>query len=858
MNAELVAFGDFPAWATTAAVAVVAVLVAAAVLERAARVRFRNILLRLAEAPEMAEELVHRVYSHATISRRSGVIEKLARSREPRLVKLTGLDRIWIERMRAKGHERDARRILEFCPDEGLFACFMAALWKPRVARILTTWLDRSGDLFALRKIALSGRGVEFNGAMALKLLGDRLDQIREMTGDPEWPARYFAIKIMLHSRDERSQRGVWDGFRDAHRLVRAAVANEIRTDDAERLYHHLYDLYLHDPVFEVRKAARRRLASEFADRYRITDRRLSETEALHVIELLDPRSTEDEALAFTYLAGDNLELALPAALHLQRSGALSRMFRDVTLGDLDGYARTRKLLTTAARVNVTDFLREITHTANPATLLLAAEILQKAGSRALIATLAERGFSLSFAERRHDDVYRETLAAINARGDDRAFRAFDAELRRRRADPQRAAVLLESLPAGGQAVTIDTLLALLRDPEFPCRDELHAAFLRLEDRSFLTELIEILHSGAGRLPQAVRVSAIKILGAMKLPYARQYVLENLSSMEPAEARELAEILAADAAPAMSERAWEIINGPDAVTRAAVIAVLPTLRNREFLKPIRESVHDADPQVRIAAIWALIELGDTRSFSQVQDRLRDPVERVRTEAATALGAHGTAAAIDKVREVLADEHEVEEVKHAAIAGLGRSEQKRSIDVLVELLGRSGDRDQAVVETLASKQTTKQIAGIVEHLKDAEPRLREKLMRVFRMMGPAGEQAMVELLREDISSLRPLITEILEETGYVEATIRNLAHRDPEVRREAAGSLAAIGTLAAFRGIVAAARDPDPEVRVRVTRALEKLSTDSGTEILEKLQSDPDRKVRRYTLWALERYKAKKW
>jgi HEAT repeat protein len=42
----------------------------------------------------------------------------------------------------------------------------------------------------------------------------------------------------------------------------------------------------------------------------------------------------------------------------------------------------------------------------------------------------------------------------------------------------------------------------------------------------------------------------------------------------------------------------------------------------------------------------------------------------------------------------------------------------------------------------------------------------------------------------------------------------------------------------------------------VTKALEKLGTKEGNAILEKLKQDPDRKIRKYTLWALERVKAR--
>ncbi len=145
---------------------------------------------------------------------------------------------------------------------------------------------------------------------------------------------------------------------------------------------------------------------------------------------------------------------------------------------------------------------------------------------------------------------------------------------------------------------------------------------------------------------------------------------------------------------------------------------------------------------------------------------------------------------------------------------------------------------------------------MEDFKNADPALRELLTGVFKALEKQGEEQMAALLQEDIPSLKPYVVEILEATGFVEEVIRRLSHRDPAVRRTAAAFLALVGSTAAFRGIVLAARDPDDEVRVQVVRALEKLETRKGKEILKALESDPDRRVRKYTHWATERLKAK--
>ena len=238
--------------------------------------------------------------------------------------------------------------------------------------------------------------------------------------------------------------------------------------------------------------------------------------------------------------------------------------------------------------------------------------------------------------------------------------------------------------------------------------------------------------------------------------------------------------------------------------------------------------------------------------------LRDPVESVRSDVARALGQHGNDTSLKHFEELCTDENEVRAVKLAAIQGLRASQQEKAVDILVGYLKSDAEQDlqDEIINALADKNSSKELARLVSHMKDAEHDLRDKLVQAFSRMGYDSEAVMVELLREDIASLRPYITSVLEETGFIDHTIRKLSHRDPQIRRDAAELLSLIGTVAAFRGIVLASRDPDEQVRVRVTKALERLNTKEGNEILGQLKDDPDPKIRKYTLWALERIKVK--
>jgi HEAT repeat protein len=287
-----------------------------------------------------------------------------------------------------------------------------------------------------------------------------------------------------------------------------------------------------------------------------------------------------------------------------------------------------------------------------------------------------------------------------------------------------------------------------------------------------------------------------------------------------------------------------------------LISCLPSTGEQSFLPSIRRSIKDADPDVRIASIWALVDYGDTRSLNQAFSMLRDPVERVRIETAKALGTNGSNEVLEHIQEVLDDENEVAEVKVAAVRGLGASTSTKAIDILTAKLEQDAPYESVILEALANKTSRNELAHLIDNFKDASQRIRDKLRRAFGSMKQKGESSMLDLLSQDIASLKPFVADILEGTGFVESTIRKMTHRDPAVRREAAEALSLIGTESAFRGIVLAARDPDEEVRVRVIKALEKLETKEGKSILNSLENDPDARIRKYTHWALERLHSK--
>jgi HEAT repeat protein len=793
-------------------------------------------------------------YNNRELYRKRKIIRKLAIKGDKDLPIILGLNKILGNRIKQHPFRGDLSLLTEINKNTGLFYTFIAALKKRKFVGLFQTSIE--DDPQFLRNLALSCRGENFNGTEALKLLRGKSGELRELTGDPEWYVRYFAIRILLHDPDKRSQRAIWEAFTDSHALTRKTVTEGIETDEQDRLFEALRKITMDDPVLTVRQTARDRISLEFPARWKPDVEVKDPSRILHLLQLLKPTDTEDINMAYRYLEGENLELCLPAAEFLEECGELSRIFKEADLADEKTFETTMDRLSNAAVVKVAGFLTELPSVINPGSLLIAAKILCEEGDRNMITVLLQKVMSLSGNLQEDKDfrkVFSETLKAAERRGNDEALNLLNREMRSRRDNKEEMKLILRSLPLRGDMIFKKTLLNFFRDPGFPAPESLRKALRIVPLSLILPDIREIITNEHYDI--SLRVNALMFLGEQNMSFVLQELLEYLYILEPDQARALTRILGEFSPELFHERVSNLLSSVDGSIRAALLASLPISGKKDFVKEIRESLEDADPDVRIAGIWALVDYGETRALTQASSLLRDPVKRVRREAAKALANHGSPVALEEVKFLLYDKHEVESVKLSALYGLGFSEQLEALDILVEFLTDKKLSNDTEIN-LSRRNRKKDIARLIEHLKDCEPRRKERITSVLKEIGETGEQHMVTLLKEDIPSLKHHIFATLEATGYIEDRIRKLKHRDSKVREEAAGILALIDSPAAFRGIVAAARDPKESVRIRVTKALERLNSPAGKEILDALLKDPDKKVRKYTQWALERLESK--
>lgn len=846
--------------AVAAGIVLLLALAAGSILLR--RFLFRRRLRAALANPGLVDELIRGRYTAGALIRRSGQIEKLAEKHGPEIVALTGVDKLWVARLEATRSRRMMGRVLRHAPGEGLFACFKVALEAPALASDLIRWLDKAEDLLSLRRIAISGHGHSFDGPKARWVLREKLDQVRELAGDPEWGARYFAMQILVGDDDPKSLRALWEAFHDSHPLVRKTLIERFqtkKTDEQERLYGHLMEAYLRDPTFEVRQSAKGRLHGDFAERYQLETDGLGEAEVLHVLEQLSIGLKDDENFALGYLSDDNLELRLLAAEFLDRCGALKRLCLEVDLGDRDGLERNFKLLEKAGEVNIHGYLAGcLAETENPAALLVCARVILTSGVPAFLVTeLAARVFGLYSGQNSLLEAYRATVTCVAGRGGQQALGLLGGELKARSGDARTMEMLLAEMPASGDPLLLEPVMALFRDPENPYRPQVRETLKRFPPSQIVPSLLSFIRTPWRRLPVFVRIEAVRLLGELELSYCLQTVLENMWVLPGEDAREFMRVLAKYPRKLLLKKVEAMLGTSDSRIRASIIAALPATGDDRFFDHIRNILKDVDPEVRIAGIWALTEFEGVEWSEEDYAILRDPVARVREEAARALGTVASQPMLKAMESRLADPDEPASVKTAIIEGLAHSQAPASVDILVGGLDRDGNqfRDE-IVNALSRKTSGGQLGRLFEHLKDAAPPLREELTLAFKAMGEPGGHAMAELLREEIASLRPFIMEVLETSGHTEFQIRRLSNKDVAVRRRAAEFLTSVSSLSALRGLVMAAKDPDEEVRIHVVRALEKLTSKEGKQLLDSLTNDPSSKVRRYTLWALERMKAK--
>jgi HEAT repeat protein len=855
----------FPVYIAVAAAVILLVICCLwFVRTRIFKVRLKKII-RTQDTNQSEEELkkFKQSYPADKLARYSRRMERYSREMGPQVVRDTGLADKWVQKLSCSSSpgKADIRRVLLYCPDKDVFKAFIAASLHPRLRGFFFKWARDKGEEKVIRLLAETCRGEEFDPAFcasaapaSINFLETQRPLLRELASEPEWYTRYFAYKILLLDKDVLTEKVLEEGLMDPHSFIRKILTNSF-TGDREKIRDILWDKLIHDPVYEVRETARKRITKEFADTYSLTDKNLSAEETARILELLDSDNQEDRAFAMTALESDDKELRYHAAAFLDKNGILSSYLAKNTLDDPNSTEQCVKLLQKALDVNVSGFLKDY-QDGDGAPLLAAARLLSGSGGKQEDICYLEKKVFAFFNNRKIDqstgEIYANTLEAVVSNGNVKAFELLAEELSGRETDPVFLGYILPVIPKKIESIFYPILFRFLENTAFPAREELVRLLGTFSPDIVLPEVFRILNGNRAKYPHMVRISALKIMGRLLLPFCLQRILESLPTLTPEEFEEFTGLIAGYPKDMFEEKAGMLLASPDARIRASLINILPAIKNDSYLKEIKAALKDVDPDVRAAAIKALLGFGEIRLLNQETSMLRDPVERVRLATVDVIAKHGNAAAMEILKNITTDENETDTVKIGVIKGLGQSSIAEGIPILINVLDSIDEFREHAEKALAMRTAKRDITKLIEIFKDAEPQLREKLILVFKAQGKEAEPGILEILKDEVASLKPYLVKILEETGYVDRVKRRLSDRSAEVRREAARQLSLMDTLPAFRGLVIAAKDPDQEVRVCVVKALEKLKSSQSQEMLEKLKEDPDNRIRKYTYWALER------
>ena len=787
-------------------------------------------------------------------------MERYSRQMGPMIVRETGLSDRWVQKLTHKSlpSASDLRRVLLCCPSSTYFKAFAAAEQHPRLRKAFLKWIQGEGEEKVLRLLAESCRGESFTPDLSKSFLENSRSILYELTGEPEWYARYFAYRILLIDNDPITERTLNDGLLDPHPLIRKTLSEHI-SFESDKVWDILWDKLIHDPVYEVREAARLRISKEFTDRYHPKDANTNEEETARILELLDHESQEDKIYAMIALENPNKELRYHAAVFLERCGSLVSLLNKNTLDDPSTLEQSVPLLQKALEVNVSGFLLDYS-SGDGGPLLAAARLLSETtehpfGTAESICILEKKVFAFFHNKKptpSTSEIYIKTLEAVVNNGNVNAIEHAAEELLRREHDEVFLKLLLPHLPVKSEAIFSPILFRFLENAAFPLRDDLVSILGTFNPDVVLPRVFQILNSSRTKHPHIVFISALKILGSMKLPFCLQRVLESLPTLEPDETEVFGRLIADYPQEMFDAKARSLLATPDARIRASLISILPVTKNESFMKDIRSSLKDADPDVRVAAIKALLGFGELKLINQETSMLHDPVERVRLATARVIAEHGNVAAMDILSNIIQDQNENDVVKIGVITGLGYASNAEGLKILVNVLDLNNELREYAESALSMRVSKRDITQLIEIFKDAEPQLREKLIPIFKAQGSKAEPQIVEILKDEVASLKPFFVNVLEDTGYVGMIIRRLSNKNAETRREAAQLLSLMDTLSAYRGLILAAKDPDQEVRVCVVKALEKLKNSQSRDILQKLKDDPDNRIRKYTYWALER------
>ncbi len=280
-----------------------------------------------------------------------------------------------------------------------------------------------------------------------------------------------------------------------------------------------------------------------------------------------------------------------------------------------------------------------------------------------------------------------------------------------------------------------------------------------------------------------------------------------------------------------------LLTDPEEMIRAAAVGVLGRLHHTDGLPAMVARLNDESKMVRAALIQALSRM-DARLVTIAL--LRNPQALAERHLIALSIMRNNPHPLQRGFVETSLGHADENVRRAAVAAFA-AQGSDLVELLEPMLSdRSADVRRSAVAAISqrpSERTHQLLLGLLERDPDARA-------DVIRALGRIGDSRVVPKLiaifdscttEEQVHAIDAL--EAIEPPGIEPFLARQLANKDPSVRRHAVRALVRIGTTSALRRIVIALRDDNPRVRMTVSKALASCPHPIARNTLERLSLD---------------------
>jgi HEAT repeat protein len=301
----------------------------------------------------------------------------------------------------------------------------------------------------------------------------------------------------------------------------------------------------------------------------------------------------------------------------------------------------------------------------------------------------------------------------------------------------------------------------------------------------------------------------------------------------------------------------DALDDSSAWTRNRIIYLLGASRDARAVEPLLEQLDSREPSTQGVAAWALGAIGDQRALDALRGLLRSTHASVRGNVAWALGEFGLEALIADLLPLLADA--APEVRAKTAWALGAiSEATGNVemfDALSKLLDDFAEAPGAAAHIFVCQYAAEALSQMnhpqAQQIVEAwRPIAREKLLPrriadVLRNLRHKDPQIRDEMLRQVVEIGSPAVDLLVQALHQ---------HEHERVRQGVAQALGMIADSRAAHALVIALADADPGVWSQATAALANLGKGAEKALRPAISSKTPR-VRQgaaIALWRIQR------